>query len=332
MADHCLTCARASSSEELTYTCDGFCKRWAHRSCLGVSSAAVKDLIKEDSQILWLCHNCSENRRNGHSVMIAELTAALTDLKSQLSAEFQTRMDAAAESLKRTMLSSLDQHTDTRPASHTSTFTIQRKTSTSKAPVLSSTPATELSNPAKRRLMDRSPPSVVATSPLLNGTAPIATSAHATLLLLPETPKFWLYLSRCRPTATILEVETFVKEQIGIEDVTVFKLVPLNRDVRTLTFSSFKVGLSPDYKEKALLCSSWPIGTVFKEFTDRRNAPISTLSTNPLTTTTTAPTNTQVPVTTNTDVSIHMETNNNITASTNNTAVSTSPPRSSQQQ
>ncbi|XP_049284669.1 uncharacterized protein LOC125764449 [Anopheles funestus] len=75
-----------------------------------------------------------------------------------------------------------------------------------------------------------------------------------------------------RPTATSQGLQAFVKEQIGIEDVTAIKLVPAVRDLSTLTFTSFKVGMSTEHREKALSRSSWPIGTIFKEFTDRRKA------------------------------------------------------------
>lgn len=283
MADSCLTCSRSLSADEPTYTCDGSCKGRAHRTCLGGSSAAVKELTKSGSLFQWMCPGCTESRRNGRSFMADELTSALADLRSQLTADFETRLDAATATFKLTVLAAVGQHIQSRSVPRTGimTSTNHRNTPLSLAPhaeVTQTTTPADLTNPAKRRLVDRSPPTTVPATPLLTGTAPISSSSsHASLLLPPESPKFWLYLSRFRPTATCQDVQAFVKEQTGIEDVIVIKLVPAVRDLTTLTFTSFKVGMSIEHRDRALARSSWPIGTVFKEFIDRRNTSNTTL-------------------------------------------------------
>ncbi|XP_050079561.1 uncharacterized protein LOC126567379 [Anopheles maculipalpis] len=219
--------------------------------------------------VLWLCPGCCELRSSGRSVVIAELNDALNDLKSQLTAEFESRMLSALEKTKRSLLSSLTHHTSVRPQLTTSSSNRIAATETL-TPEFTLTPLTEPANPAKRRLIDRSPPSDVQTHPLLTGTAPITAPSHAALLLPPETPRFWLYLSRCRPMATVEEVLAFVMQQLSTDDVIVRKLVPASRDPSTLTFSSFKVGLSLALQDRALSQSTWPIGTAFKESVGRR--------------------------------------------------------------
>ncbi|XP_049300531.1 uncharacterized protein LOC125774297 [Anopheles funestus] len=281
MADQCLSCTRAAAPEDPSYRCDGFCKRWSHRSCLGVSSAVFKELTKGSAQFLWLCSSCAELRCSGRSVVIAELSAALTDLRTQLMEEFESRLTAASERIKGSVLGSLSHLINVRHPPHASSSTITRTAlATNTSASTTHTPPVDSTNPAKRRLIDRSPPSDVMSPPptLLTGTAPITSASHAALLLPPETPKFWLYLSRCRPLATVQEVQAFVKEQLGVDDVIARKLVPANRDLSTLTFSSFKVGLSLELRERALSRSSWPVGTVFKEFSERRTNNLTTLS------------------------------------------------------
>ena len=212
MADLCLSCVRTAASEDPVYIYDSFCKRWVHSSCLAVTEVVVKDLTKEGSQFLCLCSQCSAHRRDCSSVAIMDMTTARDDLKAQLISEIASRLEAASESMKRALISPFDQVKDVRTNTHSSWVNLR----TSHTPSSTNTPIAELTNPAKRRLVDRSPPSNATSSPLLSGTLPIATPSQAALFLPPETSKFWLHLSRCRSSATVSDVLTPVKEQIGV--------------------------------------------------------------------------------------------------------------------
>uniref|UniRef100_A0A182J088 Uncharacterized protein n=1 Tax=Anopheles atroparvus TaxID=41427 RepID=A0A182J088_ANOAO len=117
----------------------------------------------------------------------------------------------------------------------------------------------------KRRLIDRSPPPA-NSAPLLAGTGLV--TSRALLTVPPTEAKFWLYLTRIAPSVPLAEVEAFAREQLGTEDATVVRLLAKDRDPSTLSFISYKVGLSPELRDKALDPTTWPCGMVFREFAD----------------------------------------------------------------
>ncbi|XP_055622381.1 uncharacterized protein LOC129765949 [Toxorhynchites rutilus septentrionalis] len=60
-----------------------------------------------------------------------------------------------------------------------------------------------------------------------------------------------------------------VKANLNTDDeLSVFKLIAKDKDISTLSFVSFKVGLDPSLKTKALDSETWPEGVLFREFED----------------------------------------------------------------
>lgn len=64
---------------------------------------------------------------------------------------------------------------------------------------------------------------------------------------------------------------SLVLRRLGTDDVEVVRLVAKNRDVNTLSFISFKIGLSANFKDRALSSSTWPRGVYFREFQNLRS-------------------------------------------------------------
>lgn len=81
--------------------------------------------------------------------------------------------------------------------------------------------------------------------------------------------KFWLYMTGLNPLITDSDVQKIVSRCLNMSDgAEVTRLVPKGKDVTTLTFVSYKIGLDPDLKELALEPSSWPVGIRLREFVD----------------------------------------------------------------
>lgn len=80
--------------------------------------------------------------------------------------------------------------------------------------------------------------------------------------------KFWLYLSNIHPDVSDETVTNMVRSNLGTNDATVIKLVPRGKDVRSLTFVSYKIGMAADLKSKAMCLDTWPSGVRFREFED----------------------------------------------------------------
>uniref|UniRef100_A0A4Y0BGE3 Uncharacterized protein n=1 Tax=Anopheles funestus TaxID=62324 RepID=A0A4Y0BGE3_ANOFN len=119
---------------------------------------------------------CAELRCSGRSVVIAELTAALTDLRTQLTEEFESRLTAASERIKGSVLGSLSHLINVRHPPHASPSTMTRTAlATNTSASATHTPPVDSRRFAGLMLIDRSPPSDVMspTPALLTATARI---------------------------------------------------------------------------------------------------------------------------------------------------------------
>uniref|UniRef100_A0A182JAY4 Uncharacterized protein n=1 Tax=Anopheles atroparvus TaxID=41427 RepID=A0A182JAY4_ANOAO len=83
----------------------------------------------------------------------------------------------------------------------------------------------------------------------------------------------YLFLTRIEPDVTSDEIANMVRKLLGTTDVVVFNLTPRERDPSTLSFISFKVGVSASLRDTALSSDTWPQDLHFREFTDRRPYP-----------------------------------------------------------
>lgn len=86
--------------------------------------------------------------------------------------------------------------------------------------------------------------------------------------------KFWLFFTRIKNDVTEDEIRSMVSESLGPDRDTLLvkKLVPAWKDVSLLPFISYKVGIDPELKQRALCPSTWPRGISFREFQERLDA------------------------------------------------------------
>ena len=129
------------------------------------------------------------------------------------------------------------------------------------APVLNSTRSIK-----RRRIDAQSRPTVQA--PANCGTNQIDLSDLSVPVVTPApTVKFWLYLSKLNPLISDSDVKMIVSRCLKTtEPGDVVRLVPKGKDVSTMSFVSFKIGLDPELRNAALNPSSWPSGILFREF------------------------------------------------------------------
>lgn len=114
--------------------------------------------------------------------------------------------------------------------------------------------------------MPTRPVDAPSAPPLLLGTGRV--SNKTPLTVPPDSARFWLYITRIAPSVPFEEVDDFVKEQLGSNDLQLIRLVAKDVDNSTLRFVSYKVGMSLSLREKALSPDTWPTGFVFRDFCD----------------------------------------------------------------
>lgn len=280
MAVSCPSCS--SPVNEDVYKCAGVCNASYHVACIGINDGALAELLRPESQTLWMCRSCMNLRCTGKAASLDSITDTIAELKSELLQEFDIRLSRALDAVRLDMSSKLD-----RVYAHTHSV-LQGPTPTL-APTTNLAAVTPLSsrlcdtdrasqnapprNAPKRRLVDFTPPAPEPAASLQLGTAPVSPSSRPVLTVpIVETreAKFWLYLTRIAPSVTELDIREMVRKQLDTDDVIIFKLLPRDRDVSTLTFISFKVGMSLALRERALSASTWHRGIVYREFTDHR--------------------------------------------------------------
>lgn len=141
--------------------------------------------------------------------------------------------------------------------------------SSSMTPRSSKYPASAVISTRRRRLFGK--PDKPQPHPAITGTSESVSPSFGNIVAAAPSPKFWLYLSRISRDVTPEQVRALVSNRLDTDDVEVVRLVAKNRDLSTLSFVSFKVGLNNSVKGRAMSNSTWPKGILFREFQDNRS-------------------------------------------------------------
>ncbi|XP_058827886.1 uncharacterized protein LOC131687812 [Topomyia yanbarensis] len=142
--------------------------------------------------------------------------------------------------------------------------------SNSLTPKTTQRPFAEASRNKARRLFPNKDGAKSDVSSLLRGTGMPVSPSLGTITVADRTPKFWLYLSRIARDVSVDQISILAKQRLITDDVEVVRLVAKDRDVKTKNFISFKVGIKPELKVRALSASTWPEGILFREFKSNR--------------------------------------------------------------
>lgn len=239
MAKQCAKCCEAINGIDYV-VCRGYCGAFFHmNACSNVTRALQSNITTNRNNLLWMCDKCADLFENSHFRAIS--TSA--DQKSPLN----TLTTAITELHTEIKKINSKPNVQFSPAANWPIITQRRAT---KRPLETIVPARASENCC-----------VGSKQPLDN--------VVSVLVCKNEDPKFWLYLSRIRPDVSIEVVSAMVKANMDIDDnLVVVKLIPKEKDITTLTFVSFKVGLDPSMKSKALDPETWPQGVLFREFDD----------------------------------------------------------------
>lgn len=246
----CHSCTGDASESHVK--CRGFCTATFHPSCTGMSSDAFEHVMK-NHQVFWFCPSCTtlmkdtrfrntvkaahdagqQQALNSHGDILENLkTEILNELKSEIRNNFATLIN-----------------------------------SNSLTPMASQRIGVERRFSKKRRLLsvNNNTPSVSRPT-LLQGSGSSVSPSLEIRTVPKNQPKFYLYLSRIAPDVSVEQVAALAKKRLDADDVQVTRLVAKGRDVSTLSFVSFKVGMNVELKPRALSTSTWPKGILFREF------------------------------------------------------------------
>ncbi|XP_055523178.1 uncharacterized protein LOC129717333 [Wyeomyia smithii] len=257
-----MTCKRCKKkvSDADAVICRGYCGASFHAICVNVDVPLRQHLGQYRNNLFWLCDGCSLLFSNAH------FRALMSGFDQKISAlpDAVQSMQGEIEKLN-SNLKALSAKVDGIPITPT--------------PFSSPNPwpaihRTNRAAQSAKRLRDSDGKSVnVAVDSIKMGTK--AATAIPSICLDPrlEDDFVWVYLSAFHPNTTERQVASLVTDCLELATNTKVKvviLVPKGKDLNSLNYVSFKIGLNERFKEKALSCDSWPEHIRFRQFEDNR--------------------------------------------------------------
>nr|XP_029721550.1 uncharacterized protein LOC115262800 [Aedes albopictus] len=234
---NCAKCCQAITGTDFV-TCRGYCKCSFHMMCAGITRALMNYFPAHRKNLYWMCDKCGERFENSQLHSISETA----DEKSPL-----VSLTEAITNLQ----------TEIKQLSSKSIRSVQ-------SPAVKRWPSIDL--PVRAAKRPRGPDSSQIPE-CRSGSKQVGINVVSVPTCGKPVSKFWLYLSRIRPSVTNEEISAMVRANLELnEDPDVVKLVAKGADVSNMSFISFKVGLDPALKSNALDPSTWPEGILFREF------------------------------------------------------------------
>lgn len=252
MVGICESCA-CEIIDQAVVKCGGFCSAQFCLKCSKMDSTICAK-VSSTSNLFWMCNACSKMMDNARfrNAMIST-NAAISQNFDELKNEIRCSVLDEIRLEIRTNFKELIEAVPKTPAP---------------APVPVPVVSFFGSNKRKRENDGKSEPTPKRSSqPLRRGTdcsgQSVATSATT------DSNMFWLYLSDISVQTPEDCVAELVRHRLDSTDLKIVRLVPRGRDVRYLSFVSYKVGMPMQLKQKAMQDSTWPSEISFREFEDR---------------------------------------------------------------
>ncbi|XP_058839494.1 uncharacterized protein LOC131694974 [Topomyia yanbarensis] len=238
--------------------CGGFCSSGVCLRCSGMKPE-IHDALKSSGHLIWMGYACKNIMSKARfSNALVSVNAANEHIIDSLKTEIKDAILADILTEIRTNFKAL---IDSVPAAPVLTPRVCQSAPRSRAKRLRDTDNDEDSTshrPAKL---------LCGTANCNSGPNIVAPGAIAS-----DEPKFWLNLSGIDPQVPDDTVLQLVRTRLDSEEVKADKLVPRGREVRTLSFVSFKVSMPVRLKAKAMTADTWPLGIRFREFEDTGRA------------------------------------------------------------
>lgn len=247
MPSVCEKCANDLVGEIIK--CGGFCTGQFCLRCSKIPSE-LYPTIKTHQHLVWMCDACRNLLKNSRfTKAMTSISAANDCIVEALKTDIR---DSILTEVRNEIRSSFKKMIDSVPLTPLNPIPLQLPfSSRKKRPRDAENEDENNRRPAKL---------ICGTSSSSNAVVPTVNIAE------PRQEQFWLYLSGIHPSVPDENIKQLAQESLGTNELTVAKLVPKDKDIRSLTFISFKIGMSSNLKEKAMSATTWPIGIKFREF------------------------------------------------------------------
>lgn len=250
----CNICQKVISDDD-GVTCRGFCGNSYHMLCvrLDLSHEALEAHRKN---LFWFCDGCADTLSNdgiqkfahhcNHDIAHDNVTlqslkddiCGLKEVVNALTTKFESKSLTPSLRAPRRWIA------DTLPVPNT-----------------------------PKRIRDDGPMNQPNAKPCnIRGTK---TASELVKTVAPPEDLLWIYLSAFHPSTSENDIVNLVREcmDMGTDaQPKVVRLVPKDKDPATLSYVTFKVGVSKALKEIALSMDTWPDNIFFREFDNSLNS------------------------------------------------------------
>lgn len=238
-----------SSESNLMVTCFACEKHFHGFSCIGLSKAQLKT-IKEVKGVLWNCEHCSISTFNKfvcHKLSEISNKQPVNDQDAILN-----RLDILTSEMEK-----LKKNVDSL------------STSDLDIPIGGKRSRTGQPRPMTPRVQGTrfEWPKMLTSD---DNQAISGTNVDSTLKAV-EVPIF-VHVSRFNTSTTEDELKSWISGKLALADdqsIKCWRLIPKGRELSTLEFVSFKIGVSKELKEKIMDPSVWPTGITVRPFEQR---------------------------------------------------------------
>lgn len=254
----CQSCQKKVSNSD-RIVCQGFCGASFHHVCVNVDEPLREQLGLCGGNVFWMCNGCAELFSNMH---FRSMMSSFDEKTITLPTAIQS-MQADIEKLH-SAVQTLSEKVDAKPNPPTP-FPTPNPWPIPRSNVNVYTP--------KRFRNSNGNPVNVFNGSNQTGTKSVIGIKTVRLERDQEDDLTWIYLSAFHPSTSESQIASLVSECLNMPEnmsPKAIKLVPKGRDLNTLDFVSFKIGIHARFKEQALSCESWPENIRFRVFEDNR--------------------------------------------------------------
>ncbi|XP_058828154.1 uncharacterized protein LOC131688044 [Topomyia yanbarensis] len=245
---NCKKCTTLVVPGDNIIDCDGFCSE-----CVALTVAEVLSCNKHRN-IFWMCTPCAD---------------IMSDVRNFGAFRDKRQAISDADCFVPIRAASVAVHTKSQTDEDNSNYLEEiSKLKQQIADIQESVAEICRFRPDATSALENSPDlsSSMSSTKLLQGTSIVSRFTHSSTKKNSVSSRCWLFFIRIKNTVSENEVTAMVAEALGSEDIIVKRLVPEWKDVASMPFISFKVGVDSKLKRIALAPTTWPHGICFREF------------------------------------------------------------------
>lgn len=243
----CPRCQKVVGDDE-RIICRGYCGCSFHAFCAHIDRPVQEMLTSHPRNLFWMCDGCADLFSNDHLRRLINLNT-IDNEPNEISVRALMDDIIKLSDAVSTLSAKVDAKLLT-PTTNPAWKKVNRPTA--------------MNTPKRKRVEESTP------LPITRGTKPVSALVKTVQQSKAEN-LFWIYLSAFHPSTSESDIEALTKECLSMDmdaKPRIIKLIPKDKDIASLSFVSFKVGISMTLKDIALSTDSWPENVSFREFTN----------------------------------------------------------------